>query len=120
LSLRQWCHLSAERRSHLLMQPCASGEQADAYRAAVQAALGADAQFTLLPVEAHPEWQNVSGVPEPLVAYAAAVGVAAPTLTQWQRLTPLQRFVLLKLSRAKHDNVNFLPALREFGILESP
>jgi len=29
----------------------------------------------------------------------------------------LQRFTLLKLSRESHDNVNFIPALREFKLL---
>jgi hypothetical protein len=41
------------------------------------------------------------------------------TLKQWQNLTPLQRFALLKLSHSSHENKNFLPALREFKILEN-
>ena len=36
-----------------------------------------------------------------------------------RRLTVLQRFVLLKLSRDNHDNVNFVPALREFGLADA-
>ena len=34
----------------------------------------------------------------------------------WNALTPLQRFTLLKLSRDSHDNINFVPALVEFGL----
>jgi hypothetical protein len=56
-------------------------------------------------------------LPDQVSAFAALAGVASPTLPQWQALTELQRFTLLKLSRAKHDNVNFVPALREFGLL---
>ncbi|MDR9402251.1 MAG: nitrate reductase associated protein, partial [Halothece sp. Uz-M2-17] len=37
---------------------------------------------------------------------------------QWQKLTPLQRFALIKLSRPSHENKNFYPALKEFAILE--
>ena len=37
---------------------------------------------------------------------------------QRHALSPLQRFTLVKLSRAKHDNVNFVPAMREFGLLD--
>ena len=33
------------------------------------------------------------------------------------RLHQLERFVLVKLSRDHHDNLNFVPALREFGLL---
>ncbi len=35
----------------------------------------------------------------------------------WPQLTPLQRFALWKLSRPSHENANFVPALREFGLL---
>jgi len=41
-------------------------------------------------------------------------GAIAPA--QWTALSPLQRFALCKLSRPGHENRNFLPALREFGL----
>ena len=36
--------------------------------------------------------------------------------SQWKNLNPLQRFALTKLTRGGHENENFLPALREFGL----
>ena len=44
-------------------------------------------------------------------------GVAPPTLQQWSVLALMQRSVLVKLSRGGQDNVNFIPAIREFGLL---
>lgn len=40
-----------------------------------------------------------------------------PTATQWAALLPLQRFALVKLARSRHENENFVPAMREFGLL---
>ncbi|NJN39529.1 MAG: nitrate reductase associated protein, partial [Acaryochloridaceae cyanobacterium CSU_3_4] len=39
------------------------------------------------------------------------------SLQQWQNLTPLQRFALIKLSRPSHESKNFLPALQEFELI---
>ncbi|MGK7938235.1 MAG: nitrate reductase associated protein, partial [Xenococcaceae cyanobacterium] len=46
---------------------------------------------------------------------ASEVDVAI-TQEQWKSLTPLQRFALIKLSRPSHENKNFLPAAKEFGL----
>jgi hypothetical protein len=39
------------------------------------------------------------------------------SITQWQSLTCLQRFALIKLSRPGHENRNFPIALKEFGLM---
>ncbi len=39
------------------------------------------------------------------------------TLAQWASLAPLQRFVLIKLSRPSHENRNFSIAFQEFHLL---
>jgi hypothetical protein len=36
---------------------------------------------------------------------------------QWQQLKPVRRFALIKLSRPGHENKNFKPALKEFGLV---
>jgi hypothetical protein len=33
------------------------------------------------------------------------------------KLSPAQRFALIKLSRPSHENHNFLPALKEFELI---
>ncbi|MEO1182111.1 MAG: nitrate reductase associated protein [Cyanobacteria bacterium J06636_28] len=35
----------------------------------------------------------------------------------WRSLTPAQRFALIKLSRPSHENRNFIPAMKEFGLV---
>lgn len=68
-------------------------------------------------VETTPAWLDAATVPAAVVAHAASVGIQPPTLEQWSGLRPLERFALLKLSRDNHDNVNFMPAMIEFGLL---
>ncbi|MNU04240.1 hypothetical protein D3C72_2485620 [compost metagenome] len=55
-------------------------------------------------------------IPEPILAKARKMGVVFNGPKGWQRLTSLQRFTLLKLTRGGHENANFVPALREFGL----
>lgn len=44
------------------------------------------------------------------------LGVCAVGATSYR---VLQRFALYKLTRPGHDNDNFLPAMREFGLVGS-
>ncbi|MGL4502939.1 MAG: nitrate reductase associated protein, partial [Planktothrix sp.] len=71
-----------------------------------------------LPIEDQPLWLETKKLPDDVQQKAGEIEVKI-TLKQWQDLTPLQRFALLKLSRPSHENKNFLPALREFKILEN-
>jgi hypothetical protein len=63
--------------------------------------------------------QNLEPVlqrPIAVADYAAWLDLFPPSRSQWAALTPLQRFALIKLTRDNHDNVNFAPAMREFGL----
>ena len=51
-----------------------------------------------------------------VAGYARRLGVQPPSREKWAALSPLQRFVSIKLTRDNHDNVNFIPAMREFGL----
>ena len=64
------------------------------------------------------EWRDGAQIPPRLVSYATALGVEPPSPTSWAALSPLQRFALYKLTRPGHDNDNFIPAMREFGLLQ--
>lgn len=64
-------------------------------------------------------WNTVSEVAQAVVGHARSLGVHPPSLRQWVRLTTLQRFVLIKLTRDNHDNINFIPAMMEFGLGQS-
>jgi len=52
-----------------------------------------------------------------VTAFVRTLGVAPPTDAAWSVLAELQRFALIKLTGDNHDNVNFLPAMREFGLV---
>ena len=56
--------------------------------------------------------------PEPLLTIQEKLQETASAIEigQWQQLTDLQRFALLKLSYPGHENKNFPKALAEFGI----
>jgi hypothetical protein len=122
LSLRQWSRLSPEDRRGLLLQPCDADAEAAAYRERLVGLIETTAggEVKPLPDGSTVPWDDAARTPAAVGSFAAAIGVAPPTDRAWSRLTPLQRFVLLKLSRDNHDNVNFLPAMAEFGLYAEP
>lgn len=120
MTLRQWSRLSRAERGLLVEGPCATdGEQAG-YRMLVEdlIAARADEPVRFLPPQPLDDWREANLMPEAVSIQAKADGVAAPTPEQWAGLTPLERFALIKLARSKHENENFVPALKEFGILQ--
>lgn len=68
-----------------------------------------------LAIDPHPPWLNTTEIPATVQTKATTENIAI-TLTQWQSLTPLQRFALIKLSRPGHENRNFMAAVQEFGL----
>lgn len=118
LTLRQWSRFTRQDRQDLLTAACDSPAEIGAYRAALIALIAVRAgeparALAEAPCEA---WADVHHVPHAVVQQAHLVGIAPPNRTEWGRLTELQRFVLVKLTRDKHDNLNFAPAMAEFGI----
>jgi hypothetical protein len=118
VSLKQWNKLEREERDQLLLRPCDTATDRRAYRdyliAAIEARTGAKAGE--LAVAEHPEWLDAARVPLQVSEYFAAEGRSPLTLAQWGGLAPLQRYVLIKLTRPGHRNENLVPALREFGL----
>lgn len=118
LKLSDWNHFSATERQALVEQPCSTATEIQTYRDFLQQLVqqhnGAPAAE--LPVESHPAWLDSTTIPDSLQQKAQEDGVKI-TRSQWVALTPLQRFVLIKLSRPSHENKNFLPALQEFNLL---
>jgi hypothetical protein len=118
VSLKQWNKLAREERDQLLVRSCDAPADRRAYRdylvAAIETRTGDKASE--LPVESNPEWLDPSRIPAQVSEYFAAEGRSPLTLPQWAGLPPLQRYVIIKLTRPGHRNENFLPALREFGL----
>ena len=118
LSLRQWSRFTREDRQELLELPCASACEVCAYhdRLVELVALRAKEDAKPLPEPPAALWELVGEAPPVVTNYAHSLGISPPTAREWRRLTELQRFVLIKLTRDNHDNVNFIPAMREFGL----
>lgn len=117
LSLRQWSRFTLTDRDSLRMLPCQSEREAETYRSELAAlVLARSAEIaTELKTSPEPAWASPD-VPEEIRAFARPRGFHTPSQGDWSRLTTLERYALVKLSRDKHENANFEPALREFGI----
>ncbi len=119
LKLSHWQQFSLAQRQTLLDLPCTDSGQISAYRFRLQQlVIGHTGQGVpeLPPSTVSWAWQDTSLIPPQIQAQLAAAGVEL-SVSQWSTLTPLQRFALDKLSRPGHENRNFIPALREFGLI---
>ena len=115
LKLSHWSQLNQQERQVLVSLPCTTMEETQAYREFLQNLVieetGEPAKE--LRIAPNPPWLNDSEIPLETQEKAAEFNVTL-TEKQWVKLTPLQRFALIKLSRPSHENRNFLPALKEF------
>lgn len=119
VSLKQWNRFTLEQREHLVARECNAPEEIDAYEREVARLLEVRAGDTpeFLDRDAGAEWKDASVVPQRLIDYSNERDVPPPSLAQWAALTELQRFALFKLTRPGHSNENFIPAMREFGLI---
>lgn len=117
LKLEHWNKFTQEERRSLVEWPCDTVAAASAYRDRLQALItdrcGAPAKT--LEVSNSPPWQSLSAIPAQVADKFQSQGVPL-TLAQWAALSELQRFALIKLSRSSHENSNFMPAAKEFGL----
>ena len=119
LTLRQWSRFSRQDRHDLLIRACGAPAEIAAYRRALVALVFLRSGEIAKPLADPPcgGWDRTDGPPPIVADYARSLGLAPPGPGQWAGLTRLQRFALIKLTRDNHDNVNFAPAMREFGLL---
>ncbi len=119
LSLRQWSRFGEQERRWLLEQPTTSPTEVALYRTTLTEFIARCTGEPAKSIDAAEEvaWAVANEVPEAVTIQATSRGVMPPTADQWCKLTDLQRFALLKLTRPGHDNENFVPAMLEFGIL---
>ena len=117
LKLNHWHQLTQPERQVLTQMSCTTPEESKVYRNFLQNLLqektGAKAKE--LEIDPHPPWLNTQEIPTDVQQKAAEFNLIIDR-EQWETLTPLQRFALIKLSRPSHENKNFLPAIQEFGI----
>lgn len=117
LKLEQWNRFGDRDCQALVERPCATPEDIGAYRQFLSDLVWQHTQTSAskLPIDEHPPWMNGNSIPESVEEKAKSVETNL-TIEQWQALTPLQRFALIKLSRSSHENRNFIPALKEFNL----
>lgn len=120
LSLRQWSQLTHSERERLVVQSCQSKPEIEQYKLLLFNIVESRTEHLpqILPNASELLQALSTELPQQVVAFAAEGGLRPPSVEDWAGLSELRRFTLLKLSRDNHDNVNFAPALREFGLLE--
>tara|TARA_R110001599_G_scaffold64023_3_gene178468 strand:- start:39601 stop:40065 length:465 start_codon:yes stop_codon:yes gene_type:complete len=120
-SLTAWTLLSRDEREWLLNLRCGSEQERQEYRDTLAQMLkpyadNPEAVLEKTIIDTMPAWQQTAIVPTAMVAHLMECALPIPTLEQWQNLSNLQRFALVKLTRSGHRNSNLIPALKEFGI----
>jgi hypothetical protein len=117
LKLAEWNHFTQSECDRLVELPCLKAEEIASYRDDLSQLIfqHTGQTATLLDVDPDPPWLNDREIPVSIQTKAKEEGLEI-TLSQWTQLTAIQRFALIKLTRSQHENNNFLPALREFGL----
>lgn len=117
LSLRQWSRFTLADRQALRRAPCATVVEIQGYRAMLATLIAARTDEPLKALADPPPgaWRDVTP-PDAVRNMAVARGAGQLTGEAWRGLDDLQRYALIKLTRDKHENANFAPALREFGV----
>ncbi len=118
LKLEHWNQLTQAERQKLVDWPCGSDREAQAYRDKLQTLIAEKTgkPAKTLDISDNPPWQSQGEIPKQVQQKFEEQSVSL-SLDQWKSLSELQRFALIKLSRPSHENNNFLPALKEFGLL---
>ncbi|OKH10963.1 nitrate reductase associated protein [[Limnothrix rosea] IAM M-220] len=117
MKLSHWGKFDEADKQKFVEMPCDTTEEAKAYHDELQAVIEAKtgAKAKVLDIPENPLWQQ-SEIPAQVLEKAEACDVTISS-EQWQSLTNLQRFALIKLSRPSHENHNFVPAMKEFGLI---
>jgi hypothetical protein len=117
LKLAEWNRFNVNERLDLATRACSTELETRLYNeylaALIKEYTGKEA--TALTIDRTPEWADTTTIPgrlkEKLHNYNWNMSIE-----QWQRLTELQRFALLKLCRPGHESKNFPKAIKEFGL----
>ena len=118
LKLAEWGRFYPAERVQLALLPVSSIEETASYRYYLQNLIAKHTgkEATAMAVDPQPEWKNLAQLPAMLKEKLAEMELNI-SLAQWQSLTNIQRFTLLKLCRPGHENKNFPKAVTEFGLI---
>jgi hypothetical protein len=118
LKLAEWSKFSVPERIALAIKNCSNDIEAAAYNQYLSSLIENKTgnAATVLAIDEAPEWNNTAAIPTMLQEKAKEFYWEI-TIAQWQSLTNLQRFTLLKLCRPGHENKNFPKAMMEFKLI---
>lgn len=121
ISLTGWITLSRAEREELVTLPCISDGERITFRARLQEmfaphADNPDAIVERVDIDASPAWKKTDVIPQTVLETLQELSLPKMELSQWVAMNDLQRFALIKLTRAGHKNANLQPALKEFGL----
>ena len=117
LKLAEWCKMSTDQRMLLADLPCETPMEVAAYGENLRQLIMSitNQNPTDLKIDHNPQWAQLSEIPSILIEKVKELNLSL-SLAQWKGLDTLQRFALLKLSSASHENKNFPKAMREFDL----
>ncbi|TAE54096.1 MAG: nitrate reductase associated protein [Nostocales cyanobacterium] len=118
LKLSDWQQMNKSERASLVELPCDTDKEIKSYQEYLQNLIlsRTGKPVSTIPIEPHPPWMDSENMPVTVEEKAQEIGVHI-TKQQWQKLTPIQRFALIKLSRSGHENKNFPQAMLEFHLI---
>ena len=120
LKLGEWGRFLPAERIELAILPVTNAPETGYYRDYLDALVikHTGKAATPLAIDQHPAWKDLGQVPEMLKEKSSEFKFDI-SIKQWQSLSDIQRFTLLKLCRPGHENKNFPKAALEFGLINS-
>jgi hypothetical protein len=117
LKLAEWNQFDQTQRQSLIDLPIGTESEVDFYRQYLQNLVFKNTgKFASeLPIDPHPAWSDSRRIAVDVENKVQELGLKLHP-DDWENLTNLQRFALIKLSRSHHENHNFPKAVAEFGI----
>ncbi len=119
LKLVHWNQFSVAEKQSLVSISCSTLQEIEEYRSFVQKLVVTQTgkPAGTLTINPNPDWLNQNQIPLSLQTKLSDFNQQI-SLQAWAGLSNLQRFALIKLSRPSHENRNFLPALKEFKLVD--
>lgn len=117
LKLAEWSKMTPEERAFFSTLPCETSNEIMQYRLQLESLIfeRTGNLTTDFPIMQNPIWGRIDEIPFTIVEKLNEFGWSV-LLQQWQALSDLQRFALLKLSYPGHENKNFPKAIKEFEL----
>jgi hypothetical protein len=118
LKLAEWSRMTATERESLATMACETPGEVNEYRTRLKnlILLRAGSPATHLPILENPAWSRKDEIPFPVQEKLKEFNWSL-AISQWEMLSDLQRFALLKLSYPGHENRNFPRAMKEFELI---